>query len=228
MLNDRIEQVKKIPSLGIGGLAVWQELVKYSQFARSGEAIVDIGSWLGSTIGFLLAGIENSGEDVDIHSYDRWIADKTFQKRAKDYHDIDFELDQDLLSVMMMNLSMFRKQPIPHKGSFREQFYTDDRRIALIVDDICTYKTMTDHMWDIFGDKLIPGRTIVMMLDYYWYETRPESCRRYQKDCMALNKNAGIFEFVERPMQSMCSVWRYLGGTILRVPDDPKYHAEYY
>ena len=228
-LNDRIEQVKKIPSLGIGGLFVAKQLMKYAMEARDGEAIIDIGSWLGSTIGFMLSVIEQYGIDVQIHSYDRWIADATFQKRAKDYHGIDFELNQDLLPVMMKNLSMFKTDKvIPHQGRFTEQYYGDNRRIALIVDDICTYKVMTDHLFDTFEDYLIPGRTVIMMLDYYWYQTRMETCRVYQRDAMKLNQDAGIFSFVERPEGSMCSVWKYVGGKIIRGPDDPKYQKEYY
>jgi hypothetical protein len=228
-LNERIEQVKKIPSLGIGGLAVYNELIKYSQLAGDGESIIDIGSWLGSTVGFLLAGLEQSGKDVQIHSYDRWIADAVFKKRAEDYHGISFELDQNILPTMMYNLSMFKTDKvIPHQGKFKDSGYDSERRIALVVDDICTYKTMTDHMFDIFEKQFIPTRTIVMMLDYFWFETRPEPLRKYQKECMKLNSNAGIFDYVGRPKGSMCSIWRYMGGKILRAPDKPEYHAEYY
>ena len=40
----------------------------------SGEAIIDIGSWMGSTTGLLMCGMLQSGNDVELHCYDQWIA----------------------------------------------------------------------------------------------------------------------------------------------------------
>jgi hypothetical protein len=180
----------------MGGAAIPGYLIEAAARVASGEAIIDIGSWMGSTTGLLMCGMLQSGNDVELHCYDQWIASEAWRLKAKNAYGIDMEQDSSFLPLFQKYIEPFGIKPVIHQSNFVKASYNGPRKIGLVIDDICSKKPMNDHMMDILLPFCHPG-TIFFLMDFYFYEHRRPKRRKYQADFMEMNK--ATFEFVSRP-----------------------------
>ena len=203
---------ENVPSLGSGGIAVKELLIKHASALSDGDVIIDIGSYLGSTTAFLSAGLLSRNVKATIHCYDPWEVDELLRRKMDYYNGLHFNVGDDLLPVFDAYLAPFDEvNIIRHKQSILDARWHGPK-IRLVVDDICIRKDKNDHMMKTFIKYFIPGETIIIRLDYYFYETKSESVFSYEKRFMEHNRD--VFEFVQRgPKESRAAVFKYLGGT---------------
>lgn len=214
-MNNLRHYIDLIPSLGHGGKSIGNFLIDSAMNSRDYTDIIDLGPWLGSTTAHLAYGVTLSEKkkDIRIISYDRWIATQTYKKRAKVHHDIEYELDQDLLPIFKENIAPFKKMVKPKQGDIIECKYKSDRSVELLIDDCCTGKDYHDHMMKTFSPYFVAGKTILVLMDYCFYEKKPDAgYLHYQKDFM--NENKTVFMPLFKIRGSMAAVFRYMGGEI--------------
>lgn len=155
-----------------------------------------------------------AGIKAEIHCFDPWIVDDPMRRKMDYYNGLHFNVGDDLLPVFNAYLEPFNEVSIVrHKQSILDAKWHGPK-VRLVVDDICLRKDKNDHMMKTFVKHFITGETIIIRLDYYFYETKKESVYLYEKRFMEHNRN--VFQFIERgPAGSRAAVFRYLGG----VPD---------
>jgi hypothetical protein len=207
--NDYEQIASQIPSLGVGGITISRELMEYASKVKQENAIVELGPWLGSATSYLSIG-SMFGNNAIIHSYDMWIASETYRHRAKYRNDLSLQLNEDLQPYFMKNLEGF-KNIVPHKMSIFDINW-DGTRVELLIVDMGNGKKHTDQVFEVFKNYFIPGKTIIFLMDYYFYTSRKALAYHYQKDLMEANYKS--FQLYERPRRSRTAIFRYLGGEI--------------
>ncbi|HET6499030.1 MAG TPA: hypothetical protein VFH17_08280 [Coriobacteriia bacterium] len=209
-----------IHDLGHGGRRIADTLIRLAGAVPPGQAIVDIGPYLGSTTAYLAL-----GSDREIHAYDTWDATICdLRGKARQYH--GQELPDDLLPLFIANLAPFRpvlgglggaqwdartvmRAPIlANKGDLFDAAYIGGP-IGLLVDDIGCDERYTRAKLATFGPHLASGARLVLM-DFYWYESKAGEAFDYQRRLVERNPRA--FRFVER--DGMAAVFEWGGGSV--------------
>lgn len=194
----------KIPELGHGGKATKNYLIKYAENTRSGRAIVEIGPFIGSSTAYLAIG---AGAKNQIHSYDLWLADPGYVKKARTQLGIDLKPGSDIYPIWCKNIKPWNTNIYPHKEDIAKAFWIPKLPIGLYVDDAGHDITHIDRMASEFMRYFIPGETIIIMMDYFFYETHEDALYLTQKNYFENNKR---FTFIERcKSPSRAAIFRY-------------------
>lgn len=214
-----------IPSLGHGGKEISNYLMEAARSLSTGNDIIEIGPWLGSATSYLALGLRYSDNyKSTIHCYDRWLADSVFSNKALTAHGINFELNENILPYFKKNISPFGINYKTYRGDFRKSEEYEGQSIGLVIDDICSGKPLTDHLFKNYSPYFISGATLIYMMDFYFYETHDLSCRLYQRDFTEANKKCLHFE--GRINNSRTAVFRWIGGELNYLPEEP--YNEYF
>jgi hypothetical protein len=214
-IKELIRIAKQIPELGYGGNSVSKYLIKYSSLVSQDHDIVEVGSFFGSGTSYLSIGLMMSENKKSvIHCYDTFEIDNEYQKKMenKKYEKIKIG---NSLNVFKKYMKPFSANIKTYKGKIENAKEYKGRSIGLLVDDICFGKLKNDSLFKMVYGKLIPGVTIIILMDYCYYEKIsivefPEF--NYQKKFMELNKN--VFEPMTRTKHGLGYLFRYLGGEI--------------
>jgi hypothetical protein len=200
--------VQVIPSMG--GAALSKGLIKYTMKAPDHTAAVLLGTWLGADTLPLILGVEKSGKDIEVHSYDCFeIHGNEVDKAAK--FGVELHEGQDTLPLVKEYLSGhdFVKTFL-HKGEITNQTWMD-RRISIYVDDACKYEKEFILVLKIFSPFWIPGETIVILRDFYFYLQRPyDKGLRFQK--YFIQSQGDSFRFISGSKKLCTAIFRYMGG----------------
>jgi hypothetical protein len=175
---------------------------------------------MGSTTVYLALGARLSTKDIDIYSIDKWQADAAYLEKAKRCHNMDLELDSDILWMWEQNVAIFRDQKCKINGTKSDiaKFkYKAKQKISVYVDDICSSKKLCDRAFKTFSPYFIPHVTVLFLMDYYFYE-RDKPQFNYQRDLMAANKD--VFFHLGRCNNTQTAIFVYLGGQIKFVTGD--------
>lgn len=208
------QMAELVPSLGAGGLAAKSTIRKYASALSDGAVVVDIGSYLGSTVALAAAELIERGIKAKIHCFDPWITDDELSRKMRFYNGIRLEPGENIQPLFDVYMEPFAREIdiIRHRQSILEARWNGPK-IRLLIDDICDGKIKNDQMMKTFSPWFIPGETIIMHLDYYFFETKKGAFFRYQKQFM--ERNESVFHFLERgPKESRVSVFQYIGGEI--------------
>lgn len=206
-----------IPELGNGGKKIASNLINAAKNIKDGLNIIDIAPFLGSTTAYLELGlIENEKKKTKIYAIDRWLIDAEYYKKTR--NKINFPQDCDIQPMYIENMKPFT-DIYPNINMFKLdllQFNYSDvskKSIGLVIDDICSPKQLTDHMFKTLIPYCIPGETLFYFMDFYWFRDRPlELHRQYQCDMMKINHKS--FKFIEAIPNSKTAVYLYLGDNI--------------
>jgi hypothetical protein len=202
-----------IPSLGSGGITIKDLIKKYASKLSDSDNVIDIGSYIGSTTGFTAAALIDKGIKATIHCFDPWMVDESLKRKMKFYNELDFNVGDDLLPVFNAYMEPFNEIKINRNKISILDARWHGPKVQLLIDDICLRKDKNDHMIKIFSPYFIPGKTIIIRLDYYFYESKKDPIYSYEKRFMELNKD--VFKFIERgPQASRAAVFMYMGGEI--------------
>lgn len=170
----------------MGGKEIGPFLRKLARTAPSNTAIVEVGSWLGAGTAQLALGLRERGTDqsVTLHSYDRWIANKSEIEKAEQKANISFSPNQDTLPWVMQALQPFGVGIKFVKGDIVVVNWAGGP-ISVYVDDAAKAPARFFHMLRTFGPSWVPSVTVLVLMDFhYWEKTGSEDhkCQKYFMD----------------------------------------------
>lgn len=194
-----------IPSMG--GYTLRAYLQEAAAAVRPGRAIVEVGAWLGSGTAQLCIGVIKSGSRAPIYCFDRWTASGSEVRKAGDAG-IKIKGNDDLLPHIRANLEPFGCEIHYWRGDIRKAPW-QGQRIGLYIDDAAKRKDKFLHVMQTFGPSFIPGETMLILMDYYYYEHRTgDAGLMFQQEYMDHHKE---FKFMRRLNNSVAAMFKYRG-----------------
>ncbi len=158
-----------IPSMG--GTAIGVQLQRYAMEAPDKTSIVELGTWLGAGTRQLALGAQQWRKDIEIHTYDWFIIRGNEVAKAWKFGVRVYD-GQDSLPLVKENLKDIKVPIFYHKGEITKAPWTG-RPISVYVDDACKYEKTFIPALKIFSPHWIPGKTVVVFMDYYFHLWRP-------------------------------------------------------
>jgi hypothetical protein len=190
-----------------GGVDIGPWLERYAGEVEAGEAIVELGCWLGAGTAHLALGAMKSG--APIYTYDRFVCINEEERGKAEKFGLQFKIGQDTLPYVRGMLKPFPTAIHYCKGTYRSEFPWVKQRIGLYVDDL----TKTDDRWlpamKAFLPFFIPGKTHLFLMDYHFDESAGP---KYAAQKRYIAANASKFELIaERMGATTTALFRYLG-----------------
>jgi hypothetical protein len=206
-----MELASKVPELGGGGKKIGDTLLTAAKNVENGQAIIEIGSYLGSATAFLCAGVKYSERDVEIHCYDKWQADETYKERAKKHNNLNFYLGQDLRPFFLENIDPIKIPVDTYKEDFgKVKKWESKRKIGLLVHDAGCELSIMQNILKLFRRSFIKDKTLLILMDYYFYERKKEPEFKIQKAFMEKHKDT--FMFIRKIKNSRAAIFMYTGN----------------
>jgi len=171
---------------------------------------MELGSWLGATAVALLEGLVEAGYKLPFYAYDRWIANDMEIEKAK-HQGIRIKQDQDLMPLFIDNVTQVYKNVIPVKGSIQKTIthYTGEP-IEVCIFDAPKRDPVFSATVFALHEYWIPGVTILGLLDYYFYKSKPSKQKLFKAPVRFIEENEGCFtRLAEWPEQCQCVFFRY-------------------
>jgi len=196
----------KIPSLGDGGFQIRGHLIRYVLKTRENYAIIEIGPWLGSATAYICIGILAAHSGREYHVYDKWEAVEPYLSRAKKFNGLNFNKPDSIYETFCGNVDIFGVDIVKHRQDILTIKWDVNKKIGLYVDDFGSRKEYFNYKMETFLPAFIPGQTILMMMDYFFYETHKDEDHKNQKKYFESNKDK--FEFIERAGKR-CAIFKY-------------------
>lgn len=193
----------------MGGGSLSSIFKNYARMAPDGSAIVELGTWVGAGTLPLIQGVSLSGMDVEIHSYDNFIIRGNEVTKAAKFG-IKLKDGQDSLPLVKKWLSGYSVTANLHKGEITNNTW-GGRPIYIYIDDACKYEKNFMKALKIFSPYWIPGETIIVLQDFFFYKYRPNDKKlEFQKKFMDLHSDK--FELIVEKFKLATAIFRYKGG----------------
>ena len=170
---DLTDLAARIPSMG--GTEIGPLLRHVAGSAPADTSIVEVGCWLGAGTAQLALGIQDRQSDghAELHCYDRWQANEAEVEKAAHW-DVALVAGQDTLPDTRRTLAPFDVPVVFHKGDITDADW-DGGPISVYVDDASKKWQAFYHVLFTFGPHWIPGKTVVVLMDYnIWKSTGAE------------------------------------------------------
>jgi len=162
-------RARRIPSMD--GRKIGPRLREYVRACvRDGEAVVELGCWLGAGTAQLCLGLREAGIRAEVHSYDRFEARATERSKAASAG-LKLKAHENTMPWVRRALAPFGCDVRLHRGDIHVARY-DGPPVALHVDDACKREPVFLHALATWGRAWIPGRTIVVLMDYWYWRVR--------------------------------------------------------
>lgn len=181
-----------IPSQG--GREIGDYISECASLVSDGDNIVEVGSWLGAGTAQACLGIRKGGKKVKLHVYDRFQAGATEVKKAKK-QGVNLKSKQNTLPLVKDYIRPFECNVNFYKTSIQGIKKFDHGLIGLYIDDASKRDYNFNHVMKVFKPNFIPGQTIVILMDYFYFEKKPDQGLDYQFKYMQDNDS---FEFIKR------------------------------
>ena len=178
-----------IPSQGGREIGYYLKDVAY----KSKGDIVEVGAWLGAGTAQLCLGAIDGGNNVTIHVYDRFTVNSTELKKAKK-QGVNLKGIKDTLPIVKSYIDQFECDVKFYKKGIKSIKKYKGGKIGVYIDDASKRKENFDHVMKIFKPHFIHGETIVILMDFFYYEWS-EKGSDYQYNYMQDNPE---FEFLCR------------------------------
>lgn len=213
IIKSALRYADTIQELGYGGKSIKNYLIEYARGVKSGQAIIDIGPYMGSTTAYLAIGVMQSGHDVEINSFDKFIMYPDMRRKANDFNGIEFKDNECFIDLYKYNIKPFDEYVFVRKCDCLDIEWNGGE-VGLLVDDISNGKDRTDHLFKTFSQSFIKNETFIFLMDYYYHESFKNKFRycKYANDFMV--KNSSVFQFVKRIEGSRTAIFKYKGGEI--------------
>lgn len=179
-----------IPSMG--GTEIGDHLRKHAAAVRDGEAIVELGVWLGAGTAQMAQAVR--GRDVEIHGYDRFEARESEIRKAA-AQGMKLESHQNTRPLVELFLAPIGARVALHRGNIVHA-RPPARMIALHVDDACKRPAIFLRALRTFSPRWIPGRTVVVLMDVLFWMHNPDPELKFQ------------YEFVTGEPKSFLPLWQ--------------------
>jgi len=213
MKDDLVTYANKVPQLAHGGRSIQEDLIDAAYRVESGDCIIDLGSYLGSSVLFEAVGIGISKSDVKIYAYDRWKLDDGMNRKAKNHLGKFYKDGTDFKWAFLEKIKPVKHLVVPVQAHVLDISW-EGGKIGLYVDDIGVGKMRVDHLMKTFSPYFIPGKTILFICDYYNYEKSPRTKEHSFYQSKFFNKNDKVFKFIKRVKGSITAMFLYLGCEI--------------
>jgi hypothetical protein len=190
-----------IPSMG--GHEIGADLEFWASQAEPGTVIIELGAWLG-------AGTYHMAKEapVPVHVFDRWKCRGREPEKAF-IEGVEIRQGQDLLPIIKSNLRQFGNV-VYHKGEIINRPKWRGPHISLYVDDACKRSPTFEYALDIFSAWWIPGKTVIVLMDYHWHERhKDEPDAQVQKQWY--NNNRKRLEILKDWPELCPRAFRWLG-----------------
>jgi len=195
-----------IPHMGGRTIGPWLEL--FAMEAEPGTAIIELGAWLGAGTEFLARGC--IGNNVDVHTFDIFMV-KGNEVQKAEKQGVYLNPKQDTLPLVQSYLSKY-ENIVYHKGNIADTIWIGPQ-ISLHVDDACKSPKQFKFAINHFSPFWIPGKTVVVLMDYYFYKKRPDQPELIcQKEY--IENHGYAFEFIRDWPELACAAFKYLGGDV--------------
>jgi hypothetical protein len=214
-LKELISHADNIPDLGYGGKTVKDDLMYYSSKVKSDRNIIDIAPCFGSTTAYIHCGLEKSGRSlISVYSFDMWeLQNDEYKNKAKKYCNVELNSSDDFYNEYLKNIKPYGQTNVI-RGDILKQSWNSDNKIGLFINDIGASKEYTDKIFQIFSPAFVKNETIIMMMDYYFYESKHHTEKQYLYQKKFMEKNKNVFDFIKKVEKSKCAIYKYLGGEI--------------
>jgi hypothetical protein len=203
------EAIRRIPSMG--GREIGRYLREWAARAQKGQAIVELGSWLGAGTAQLALGVAQSKRGVVVHAFDRFKANQSEIQKAATHGIVVKAGDSTVDLVRGLITPSLAEHVAFHQGEIMKAKW-NGQPIAVYVDDACKREKEFLHALRTFGPSFIPNETVIVLMDFWYFERYPEDRGlRFQHDWM--KKNINHFEHTQGRMPgTSATVFRYLRG----------------
>lgn len=199
-----------IPELGHGGRTVKTLLMKYSEKVHPDNCIVETGPFLGSATSYLATGIlRHDAPRPRIYCIDPWVASPEYMDKAERFLGIKFKQGEDLLPMFKSSISFFPVEYTAMKRRFETFTEWNGEKIELFVMDSGHSEEQMRVFDAIFLPHFIPKKTVVIFMDFYFYEGRGENRGLYETQKRYVEEKAKTFKGIER--KDKAAVYRYCG-----------------
>jgi hypothetical protein len=162
-----LEALAAIPSMG--GHKIGDYLYRLAREHRGRGAVVEVGSWLGSSCAHLALGLRDAGSDAWIHCYDRFEAnDLECEKAAR--AGCVLTPGQDIEPVFWRHVGAIYPRIRACKVDLREATWNGGP-IEIYVDDAAKSWRLFRHVLATFGPSFVPGVTTLVLMDFNMYRS---------------------------------------------------------
>ena len=198
-----------IPSMG--GREIGPFLRKRAARVLTGEAIVELGCWLGAGTAQMALGVLDSKQRVQIHSYDYFKTRGSECEKAA-AGGLILRKHENTESLVRSWLEPFRINLELHKGDIADTKWCGFP-IALYVDDACKRKPAFLRALRTFAPWWITDRTVIVLMDYYYFLKNPDRALRFQYEFV--KSHPQCFRQIWRSAEYSVAAFRYTGGLML-------------
>jgi len=187
--------VDSIPSMG--GREIATHLRHYAARTPAGSAIVEVGSWLGAGTVQLAIGASNNAHRPPIFVHDRFRAAKTEVLKAES-GGVTLRRRQNTLPFVKGKLAQFGVD-IHFRRTLIKDIIWKDGPIGLYVDDAAKGPPDFAHVLRTFGPSWIAGETVLILMDYhYWQKAKDRAAaERYRCQFDFINAHPENFEVID-------------------------------
>ena len=177
------EQALRIPSMG--GHKIGTFLRRIARDAPLQTSIVEVGCWFGAGTAQLALGVLERvpHQRIPIHCFDRWIVDLTQVEKARQFANLEIVSGQDTLPLTIDYLRPFGVEMHFTKGNIKHANWQGGP-ISVYVDDASKVPKMFSHALKTFGPWWIPGVTIIVMMDYSYWQKSGRADHKCQQEFM--------------------------------------------
>jgi hypothetical protein len=199
-----------IPSMGGGKLN--KIFFDYAKAIPSGGVAVELGTWCGAGTRALVKGVKESGNDVEIHGYDDFIIQGNEVDKAAKFG-VKLKQGQNILPLVKKWLYVPGVKLNLHQGEITKNKW-DGKPIYLYIDDACKYEENFIKALKIFSPSWVPMKTIVVLMDYYFYLARPNDKKlEFQKNFIESRPESFKLKYVNKKLGT--AIFLYKGGLSL-------------
>ncbi len=202
------DEVRRIPSMG--GREIGRYLQQWASEVKDGHDIVELGVWLGAGTAQMARGVGD--RSVTVWGFDRFRACASQVKKARK-QGVILRPSVDTLPVVMGSLILagVLEQCTLIKGTIPPMAYTG-RPIGLHVDDACKRGGVFLRALKTFGPHWIPGVTVVVLMDFWYFERKP-TVRGLEFQYQWMVEHRACFEVLMDRMPGVSgAAFRYIGG----------------
>lgn len=161
--TDLLKAAWALPSMG--GREIGTALMMLAEAVPPGQAIVEVGCWMGSGTAHMALGARENG--TPIHCFDRWKANLAEVRKAAQFG-VTLERGQDTLPLVRENLEPFGADIAFHQGGLLKSAWSGGP-IGLYVDDASKSPELWHHAVRTFIPNVPVGGFLVLM-DFYFFE----------------------------------------------------------
>lgn len=202
---------KTIPAMS--GYEIGQYLRGVAATVKPPLSIVEIGPWLGANTAQMAHGTVDQAQPATIHAYDLFKA-RSDEVRKAAALGIEIREGEDTRPLVRKLIAPFGGKVELHKGDIMDITW-DGSPIGLYVDDAAKTPTHFYNMMRTFAPSFIPGETIVVLMDYRFWEDRPtwRARRRFRVQQDLIERFPASFEEIKNDVfdGGVMAAFRYLG-----------------